>query len=77
MNGWFKLIRGINNMHVEEQCAAAVVDTHELDWLLDGKVTGSMFGIIPKGESPQYYPKHWVKGWPHTYVTPHILCVLL
>jgi len=68
-NGWFRLIRGVNNMHIEEQCAAAVVDTHELDWMLDGKVTGSMFGVIPKSQPPQYFPKKWLKGWPHHWAT--------
>jgi len=66
-NGWFRLIRGINNMHIEEQCASAVVDVHELDWLLDGKLRGSMYGVIPADATPQYYPKKWLRGWPHKW----------
>jgi hypothetical protein len=77
-NGWFRLKRGENNMHIEEQCAAAKVDIHEMDWLLDGKVRGSMFGVIPKDQTPQYYPEKWIKGWPHQYVAiSFIICYLL
>ena len=42
----FKLERGINNMLIEDQCAAAVVDVRELDELLSGSKIGSLFGHI-------------------------------
>jgi len=66
--GWFKVRRGINNMHIEEQCATAVVDVHELDEVVDGRRVGSMFGVIPRASTPQYFPNRWIKGWPHEWV---------
>lgn len=66
-NGWFKLRRGINNMRIEEQCAAAIVDVHELDDVLSGAKVGSMFGLVGRDEEPQQLPDNWKRMKPHKW----------
>lgn len=61
LNSFFKLERGANRMHIEEQCAAAEVDLQELWDLLDGKKVGSMYGVIDPQTKPQYFPEGWEK----------------
>ena len=45
-NGWFKIVRGINNMRFEEECVFALFDVSELQTVLTGRKRGGMFGIV-------------------------------
>jgi len=67
-NGFFKIVRGVNMMHLEEKCYFAIMDVSELDEHLAGRQVGTMFGLIPDGQEPQLVPKNWDK-LPHDYMT--------
>lgn len=45
-NGFFRIVRGINNMRFEEECVYALFDVSELQAVLEGKRRGGMFGIV-------------------------------
>jgi len=45
-NSFFKIARGINNMQIESDCVFAILATHMLEKVLDGKLGGSMFGLV-------------------------------
>lgn len=57
--GFFRLVRGENNMHIEDGCAFAEVDVSEVLNQLEGKVKGSMYGLIGPNEKPKYLPDTW------------------
>jgi len=44
-DGFFRVIRGINNLRIEENCAFATLDYHEEREMRTGKLEGSMFGV--------------------------------
>jgi len=64
-NGFFRLVRGENNMRIEENCVFALPEFKEEKALLDGKVEGSMFGLRPVIDG---VPPH--KMFPKDYVSP-------
>ena len=45
-NGFFRIARGINNMQFESDCVYALFDVHHLEDVLDGRMGGSMFGVV-------------------------------
>jgi len=45
-NGYFRIIRGVNNMRFEEECMFGIFDAHELEQVLTGKKRGGMFGVV-------------------------------
>lgn len=52
MNGFFKIIRGINNLGIEADCAFVEVDITEEELIWEEKPVygGSIFGIVPFNE---------------------------
>jgi len=68
-NGFFRLVRGENNLHIEDGCAMADVDVSELMGLVDGKVRGSMYGTLFPDQQPKYLPDNWDTA-PHKWTSP-------
>lgn len=68
-NGYFRIVRGVNMMHIEEKCGFALLEARELDAHLQGKTGGTMFGLVDreKGEEPRLEPRGW-KHMPHQNV---------
>ena len=58
MNGFFKIIRGINNLGIESDCAFLEPDVteEELVWEETPAYGGSIFGIVPFTKEAQKYP---------------------
>jgi hypothetical protein len=44
-DGFFRIVRGKNNLRIEENCAFATLDLHEEREMRTGKLEGSMFGV--------------------------------
>jgi hypothetical protein len=65
-NGYFRIVRGVNMMHIEEKCGFALLETRALDAHLAGKTGGTMFGLVDRqaGEKPRMSPRGW-KHMPH------------
>lgn len=51
-NGFFRLVRGVNMLRIEEECAFPIVDNSEQREFLKGKLAGSMDGIVPGRFTP-------------------------
>lgn len=45
-NGFFRIVRGINNMKFEDDCAFALFDTSPVEKVLKGELHGSMYGLV-------------------------------
>jgi len=54
-NGFFRIVRGKNNLRIEEMCAFAIVENHEQKKFLAGHLQGSMFGVTKPGENQWRY----------------------
>jgi len=48
-DGFFRIVRGKNNLRIEESCAFATLDMHEEREMRTGKLEGSMFGVTRPG----------------------------
>ncbi|OWZ06034.1 Cathepsin-like aspartic protease [Phytophthora megakarya] len=58
MNGFFKIVRGKNNVGIEADCAFMVPDISDEELVLDDKSIygGSIFGIVPIKASAKDHP---------------------
>lgn len=62
-NGFFRIVRGTNNLAIENDCSFAIVDHSEENLIDNRQVRGSMFGLTSPAEVPagnpeqQYYTK--------------------
>jgi cathepsin X len=58
MNGFFKIIRGVNNLAIESDCAFVEPDVteEELVWEETPAYGGSIFGIVPFSDSAKNHP---------------------
>jgi cathepsin X len=64
-NGFFRVVRGENNLRIEESCMFAIPESREEDKVLEGRLAGSMFGNRPV--------KHGVparEAFPEAYKAP-------
>jgi len=48
-DGFFRIVRGKNNLRIEESCAFATLDLHEEREMRNGDLAGSMFGVTRPG----------------------------
>jgi len=64
-NGFFRLVRGKNNLRVEESCVFAIPESKAEDKFLKGKLGGSMFGPRKVGHHKSPHEK-----FPDDYVSP-------
>jgi len=57
--GFFRVIRGINHLYIEEECSFVIVDTSDEDRVAKSLVIGSMQGLHPlKSRERRATPSH-------------------
>jgi len=56
-DGFFRIVRGLNNLRIEESCAFATLDLHEEREMRSGKLEGSMFGVTRPGKDAWRFEK--------------------
>jgi hypothetical protein len=69
-NSFFKIERGINSMHFEEECVFGLFNTEEVENIIKKKYRGSMFGII-KERPPTITHVNYTKEENHKHKHNH------
>jgi len=59
-NGFFRLIRGINNLMIESHCSGVEIDIsdEELVWSKKPHYGGSLWGLVPFSKEVEAHPVH-------------------